>query len=204
MKKILIATALLLAPAFACSDANDYTPRDGDIIFQMSQSSQSRAIQVVTGSPYSHMGIVHIRDGAPFVFEAVGPVKETPLDTWVTFGARNHFVVKRLRNADVVLDPKALQAMLVSGRVFAGLPYDLKFEWSDERIYCSELVWKIYHRALGVRLTEFETVSDFDLDDPEVRAVVENRWPQGLPEDQRVVSPAAIFSSEHLVTVFKN
>src|SRR5437867_163185 len=27
-------------------------------------------------------------------------------------------------------------------------PYDLTFEWSDDKIYCSELVWKVYERAL--------------------------------------------------------
>ena len=38
------------------------------------------------------------------------------------------------------------------GESFRGRPYDLTFEWSDERIYCSELVWKIYERALGIEI----------------------------------------------------
>jgi uncharacterized protein YycO len=204
MKRLSIFLTIFFATTAACGDADDYTPQNGDIIFHVSRSEQSPAIQVVTGSPYSHMGIVHIRDGNPFVFEAVGPVKQTPLGKWISFGVRNHFVVKRLRNADVVINSEALRAMLDAGRDFVGLPYDLRFEWSDDRIYCSELVWKIYHRGLGIRLTEFETVSDFDLGAPEVRTVVESRWPEGLPTNQRVVSPAAIFASEHLVTVFEN
>ncbi|MEE4270028.1 MAG: YiiX family permuted papain-like enzyme [Thermoanaerobaculales bacterium] len=204
MKKVLIAITLLLSPTTACSDLGDYEPRDGDIVFQVSRSDQSRAIEIVTGSRYSHMGIVYLEDGQARVFEAVGPVISTPFEDWVDRGVGGHVVVKRLAAADGLLDAEALQRMAAAGRELAGLPYDFRFEWSDDRIYCSELVWKIYHRGLGVRLTGFETVSDFDLDDPEVRTIVDRRWPHGVPKKQRVVSPAAIFASSHLVTVFEN
>ena len=40
------------------------------------------------------------------------------------------------------------------GRQLEGKHYDFWFEWSDERIYCSELVWKIYRRGLGIELGE--------------------------------------------------
>jgi len=49
MKRLLIATALLFVPTAACSDLDDYEPHSGDIIFQVSRSHQSRAIQIVTG-----------------------------------------------------------------------------------------------------------------------------------------------------------
>ncbi|VTR45020.1 Orthopoxvirus protein of uncharacterised function (DUF830) [Serratia fonticola] len=44
--------------------------QDGDIIFHTSRSAQSLAIQQATGSRYSHMGIIVLRDGKPYVFEA--------------------------------------------------------------------------------------------------------------------------------------
>ena len=47
-------------------------------------------------------------------------------------------------------------------RQFEGKPYDLYFEWSDERIYCSELVWKMY-AALGVKLGTLQKLREFDL-----------------------------------------
>ena len=85
-----------------------HTPavRDGDLIFQTSRSSQSLAIQRATGSPYSHMGLIFIRDGQPYVFEAIATVRLTPLDRWIARGEGHHFVLKRLRNAETVLDPE--------------------------------------------------------------------------------------------------
>jgi hypothetical protein len=33
--------------------------------------------------------------------------------------------------------------MKATGEGFLGKDYDLTFGWSDERLYCSELVWKV-------------------------------------------------------------
>ena len=66
-----------------CTTGGDYDAHDGDIVFHTSRSAQSQAIQLATKSPYSHMGIVYLRDGKPFVLEAVQPVKLTPLDEWI-------------------------------------------------------------------------------------------------------------------------
>ncbi len=57
MRFILIF--ILLFSCFIC-EAN-YQPKDGDIIFQSSQSSQSKAVEQATNSPYSHMGIIFIK-----------------------------------------------------------------------------------------------------------------------------------------------
>ena len=54
--------------------------KNGDLIFQTSLSSQSQAIQLATNSKYSHCGIVYIENGQFYVFEAIQPVKTTPLD----------------------------------------------------------------------------------------------------------------------------
>ena len=53
--------------------------RDGDIIFQTTPSKQSQAIQIVTHSPYSHVGIIFMREGKPYVYEAISKVQYTPL-----------------------------------------------------------------------------------------------------------------------------
>jgi hypothetical protein len=202
-----VRSMLVLAAcgAFAgCSGDYTYEARNGDIVFQTSRSAQSLAIQLATESPYSHMGIVYLRDGAPFVFEAVQPVKLTPLESWIDRGERGHFVVKRLRDADTVLTASTLQSMRVAGEALTGKDYDLFFEWSDERIYCSELVWKIFERGAGIRLGELETMADFDLSHPTIQAKVKERFGERVPLDEVVVSPAAIFSADNLVTVYEN
>ena len=80
--------------------------REGDVIFQISRSEQSRAIQLATGSEYSHMGIIYVSDGEYYVYEAIQPVRLTPLANWVKRGEDGHYVVKRLKDADKLLVTK--------------------------------------------------------------------------------------------------
>ena len=188
---------------FCCSYScgTGYVPRNGDIIFHTSRSAQSEAIQKATNSPYSHMGIVYVREGRALVFEAVEPVKSTPLNEWIARGVGGKYVVKRLRNADRLLTTDALARMREVGEAFQGQPYDLYFEWTDDRTYCSELVWKVFQRGLGIELGDLQCMSEFDLTDPLVRTKVEERWGGDPPPDEIVISPESIFRSDLLVTV---
>jgi hypothetical protein len=195
---------LLSVASIACGSPNDYAPRDGDIVFQVSRSEQSRAIQRATGSRYSHMGIVYLEDGRPYVFEAIEPVRSTPLNEWVARGEGGHFVVKRLRSANSDLTRETLRRMREVGKRFRGRHYDVSFEWSDERMYCSELVWKIYDRAAGVKLAPLQHFGDFRLDDPVVRSKIQARFGDGLPVNEEVISPGAVFESVVLETVYSN
>lgn len=195
--------ALLLAFWVAPASAGQGVPavKDGDLIFQTSKSSQSLAIQRATGSPYSHMGLIFHRDGKPYVFEAVATVRFTPLDQWIARGAGQHYIVKRLRDADKVLAPAAVARLKAASKQFEGRPYDLAFDWSDSRIYCSELVWKAYDRALGIRIGGLQKVRDFNLTDPAVKAKMHERYGHNVPLDEPVISPVAMFKSDRLVTV---
>ncbi|MBN1255892.1 MAG: YiiX family permuted papain-like enzyme [Deltaproteobacteria bacterium] len=202
MKKIFIALLVLLG-LLSCRPASEYQPQNGDIIFHASQSSQSLAIQKATKSQYSHMGIIFLQNGTPFVFEAVGPVKFTPLRDWVARGNGKHYVVKRLANAQEVITKEAANRMVEVGELFEGKPYDLYFEWSDNRVYCSELVWKIYKQALNLEIGELQTMAEFDLTDPLVQKKIRERFGDSVPKDEKVISPAAIFASNLLIEVHK-
>ena len=195
---------LLTAIAFVgfCScDRSTPELRDGDVIFQTSLSAQSLAIQQATGSKYSHCGIIFRSGDNYLVFEAVQPVKTTPLDEWIARGKGGKFVVKRLKNADEILTPQTLEEMKRIGGTFRGKNYDLAFEWSDDKIYCSELIWKIYERGAGVELGELEKLGDFDLTGEAVRAKMKERYAGAVPLNETVISPAAIFNSELLTTI---
>ena len=173
---------------------------DGDIIFHESRSAQSRAIQLATKSRYSHMGILY-RDGDRwFVYEAVQPVKLTPLDEWIRRGKDGHFVVKRLRDP---LAAATLRRMKAIGERYRGRGYDLYFEWSDERIYCSELVWKIYKQGAGIELGRLQKLREFDLSHPAVRAKMRERYGNRVPANEPVISPAAMFNAKELVEVVR-
>ena len=85
-----------------------------------------------------------------------------------------------------------------------GHKYDLYFGWSDDRIYCSELIWKVYERGLSRRLGQLQHLRDFDLSNPAVQAKLRERYGNRLPLDETVISPASIFNSPELVTVLSN
>lgn len=178
--------------------------KNGDLIFQTSLSGQSKAIQLATGSKYSHCGIIYIENGQYFVFEAIQPVKTTPLDKWIARGENGHYVIKRLENADMVLTAETLEKMKLEGEKFIGKNYDLTFEWSDDKIYCSELIWKIYQRATGIEIGKLEKLSDFDLSNEIVKKKMIERYGDNIPMDEIVISPVAIYDSELLITIKEN
>ncbi|GAB3838955.1 YiiX family permuted papain-like enzyme [Hymenobacter jeollabukensis] len=174
---------------------------EGDLIFHTSQSAQSRAIQLATHSPYSHCGLLLRQGGEWQVLEAVQPVRLTPLEEWIPRGQGGHFVVKRLRDADQVLTPATLRHLLRAGQQYRGKDYDLYFGWSDERIYCSELLWKVYHEATGRQIGRLQKLREFDLSHPAVQAKLRERYGDKLPLDEPVISPVRMFDSPELVTV---
>jgi hypothetical protein len=193
----------LLAILFI-SGCDSYVPENGDIIFHTSTSNQSKAVQAATRSPYSHMGIVYVNGGKPFVYEAAGTVKLTALSEWIRRGKNQEYVVKRLKNAGRLLTGDALKKMKSAGKIYEGKPYDLYFEWNDERIYCSELVWKIYKNALGLEIGNLESLKDFDLSSPEVIRKLKERYGEHIPLNETVISPVSMFNSALLKTVFRN
>ncbi|MDR2925398.1 MAG: YiiX family permuted papain-like enzyme [Azoarcus sp.] len=174
---------------------------EGDIIFQTSRSAQSQAIQQATNSRYSHMGIILFRQGKPHVFEASAKVKYTPLDEWIARGTEGRFVVKRLKTAQQTLTPDALEKLRKTADTFAGRAYDLTFEWTDKRIYCSELVWKIYDRALRIRIGTLQKISEFNLDAPAVKQKLQERYGNEIPLEETVISPQAMFESPLLSVI---
>jgi uncharacterized protein YycO len=201
---IMRFTVILALAFFAHSASAEISPlHDGDVVFQTSRSSQSIAVQNATGSRYSHMGIVFIRKGKPFVYEAASEVQYTPLDVWVARGIGGHVVAKRLQNASAILNPAGVERLRQAARGFEGKPYDLTFEWSDDRIYCSELVWKIYQRALGVELGALQKIKEFNLKDPAVQQKMKERYGAHVPLEEPAISPVSMFGSSRLVTVLE-
>lgn len=195
MMRAIILTSMFLAAGRAQSGE---TLRDGDIIFHASRSAQSIAIQRATHSRYSHVGIVFLRGGKPFVFEAIASVRYTPLKTWRARGAGETYVVKRVKRG---LSSGEVGKLRAAAKKFDGRPYDLYFEWSDERIYCSELVWKMYSRALGMEIGKRQHLREFDLKDPVVNAKLRERYGARIPLDEPVISPAALYDSPLLTTI---
>ena len=148
------------------------------------------------------MGLVHIEHGKAFVYEAVGPVKLTPADEWIARGEGKHYTLMRLKDADARLTPDALRKM-GKGRpaVLVGDRTTSASDGPTERLYCSELVWKIYKEGIGVELGSLQRLGDFDLTNPLVQAKLRERYGARVPLEEPVISPGAIAASALLETV---
>lgn len=177
------------------------TLMEGDILFQISTSGQGKAIQLATNSPYSHCGILFRENNEWMVFEGVQPVKKTALNEWIAQGVKQHVVVKRLKNAQAVLTPQVKNHMKATATKFIGKNYDLTFTWNDDRMYCSELVYKIYERGAGIEVGKLQKLREFDLSNPVVKAKLVERYGTKIPLDEPVISPGAIFTDTNLVEI---
>lgn len=191
---LLVFSLLIATPVFA------WEPQTGDIIFQTSLSSQSQAIQLATHSGYSHTGMIVIREKKAYVFEAVGPVVYTPLQKWIKHGKDGKYIVRRV---DGGLSAQQQQKLAHTAKQYLGKPYDLAFSWSDERQYCSEVVWKVYDHALGMKMGKLQKLKDFDLSHPAVQAKMKERYGKNIPLNETVISPQALFDAPQLATVGK-
>ena len=196
MKNLLYLLSTFLV-SFSCAPEK---LQDGDIIFHTSKSFQSEMIQTLTKSELTHCGIINYRSGKPYVLEAVNPVKLTPLNQWISRGAAGKYKVVRLKER--ITDEKK-QLMFAYGKRQLGKSYDIKFEWSDRKMYCSEIVWKIY-KAAGYDLCTPKTFSDFDLSGRTVRNEIKKRYGATINLKEKVVSPEDLYNSNMVKTIFSN
>ena len=177
---------------------------EGDIIFQSSQSNQCKAVKLATHSEYSHVGMITFIKGKPYVLEAVEPVRTTELATWIAHGTGGHYTVMRLKNRDTEIEATEIPVAQALAKKMLGIHYDIYFNWGDDQLYCSELVWKIYKRGYGLELCPLRKMKEFDLTSPEVKAIMKQRYGNNPPLEEDVVAPSDLSNSALLYEVEKN
>ena len=102
MKKILLVAAIAIAVFFLGRGAYymisnlTYTPQQGDVIFHVSESSQSAAIKLGTWSRYSHCGLIIKKNGKLYVLEAENGVELTPIRQWLKRGKMQSISINRI------------------------------------------------------------------------------------------------------------
>lgn len=200
IRHLVFAMALLWA-GFGCLTQPDNRLQDGDILFQDFESPQSAAIKLATHSPWSHCGVVFYEGRRPMVWEAINPVKITPLKEWIARNDSSYYEVRRIRNRDTYLTKEVITRMKAEGRRHLGKPYDIYFEWTDENLYCSEFVWKLYKRAAGIEVGFRHPLIEYDLSHPAVKTIMADRYGDSIPVDEQMVSPEDIYQAEILTPV---
>jgi len=154
---------LLLAPAGGSSAAPGTGPAaevrvrtelaaDGDLAFRRGRSLVSRAVLAGDrGGDFSHVGVVVLRDGQPWVVHSVPPgdgdpggVKLEPLSAFLAPENASAAALYRLRGG---LPAAAREAIVrrVLGWAEQGVPFDGGLDLTtSEALYCTELVWRAY------------------------------------------------------------
>ena len=166
--------------------------KEGDVIFQTSQSQQSPLIQIATGSRISHCGIIVMKNGKPYVLETLKTLVVTPLDKFIARGEGGKYWLKRSKKENVKIEYGS----------YLGKPYDLAFKFDNDKFYCSELIYDIYKNQLGIELCEPKKVSDYlmiGIDKlPQIEMAMKKR---GITMEQYAVAPVDIFESDYLEDV---
>jgi hypothetical protein len=198
-----LALALCLAVACAnCSAGKPsavYEAKEGDIIFQSFPANPlTVTIEGVTRSRLSHCGIVH-KDGENWVvMEAIGPVQKTPLDSWIARGRDARYEVYRLRKKY----QKFVPAFMREAKKFMGRPYDIHYTFDDQKIYCSELVFKAYGLAAGENLGKIEALGDLQWrDHVDFIKQIEGG---DVPLERQMITPKSLAKAPQLHRVFTN
>mgnify|MGYP002519645734 FL=1 len=166
--------------------------REGDVIFQTSKSQQSPLIQIGTRSKITHCGIIVMRGGKPYVLETLKTLVLTPLDKFIARGEDGKYWIKRSSKENIK----------IKYAKYLGRPYDLAFKFDNGRFYCSELVYDIYQKQLGIQLAEPRQVKDYLIlftdRHPKLRRAMKRR---GISKEQYAIAPVDIFNSEYLESV---
>ena len=166
--------------------------REGDVIFQTSQSQQSPLIQIATRSKISHCGIIVMKNGKPYVHETLKTLVVTPLDKFIARGEDGKYWLKRSKKENIKIKYGS----------YLGKPYDLAFKFDNDKFYCSELIYDIYKNQLDIELCKPKRISEYLILGTDKLPQIENAMKKrGITKEQYAVAPVDIFESDYLETV---
>lgn len=174
----------------------EITFKDGDVIFQSLDNELNRRIAAITESPITHCGIIVVKEDQVWVLEASDYVVLTPIEEWIGRDAKHRFILSRPVN----MGSEAIAKVIAEGKSFMGRPYDYQFDWDDEYLYCSELVYKAYKRGAGVELCPFVALGSLNYQGHE--DYIKDLMKGSLPLDRKLITPVDLYRSESLEEVF--
>ena len=178
-----------------------YEPRAGDLVFQALDRGVDLvvAIEGVTKSDYSHVGVLLRRDGKWMVFEArSNGVKAMPFSEWKTLSRKGRWAAYRVK----ATHQRHLAEFLAALQPHAGKAYDFKYELSDDSLYCSELVYHAWRKATGQRMGQLARLGDLNW--KPYQPVIEKYNGGPVVLDRQIISPVALSRAEQLERVYNH
>ncbi len=187
---------IVLCVLFTCNLSSQTTTKfkNGDIIFIENPSGQGKAIQLATKSKFTHVGIIFIESNKTMVYHAVEPVSVNNVEEFIEMSSDGKYEVKRLKQAEL-LTTEVIKQMLKEAKSKLKIHYDLGFNWSDDELYCSEFVFKLYQHALGIEIGALRPLKEFDLSHPTVQSIMKKRYGKDIPYNEQMISPGDMYES---------
>ena len=177
--------------------------QNGDMILQTNTSGQGLAIQLATNSKYTHIGVLFKENNEWMVYEAVQPVQKVTLSEFILRGENSQYTILRLKNDSLVKLDHVTQKMKNYLLKQIDKDYDWVFNWSEEEMYCSELVYKAYLNV-GIKISDTKLLKDYKLSHPIVQAQLKERYGNNIPLNDTMVAPSDIAEDHRLKVVFDN
>ena len=145
MKSFILTLTASMMIANAEASTEEY--QVGDMIMQSDEFKSAAGIKILSGSKFNHVGIVVEKNGQLYVAEALGRVVYTDIDDYIERG-EDHVHIR----LDEDLSESDKTKISSAVRKYIGKRYDAALSWSDDRMYCSELVQKVYKDALDIEV----------------------------------------------------
>tara|TARA_Y100001934_G_scaffold170643_1_gene202565 strand:+ start:2206 stop:2790 length:585 start_codon:yes stop_codon:yes gene_type:complete len=176
-----------------------YQPREGDIVFQALplEDDLIQAIEGVTESTYSHVGVLLKRDTEWIVIEASRPgVIYTPFDEWKTKGRDGRWAAYRLK----ATYQDNITQFLGELQQHIGKPYDFKYELTEDKLYCSELIYHAWRSSTGEQMGELKKIGELNW--KPYREVIEKYNQASVPVERQVISPIELSKADQLEKIY--
>ncbi len=174
---------------------------EGDIIFIQSQTAQAKALTEATRSVWTHVGIiVKNKANAWAVAEAVGPLKVTPIADFIGRSKNKSYKILRFRHFDQKTMLKSLYITLPK----YNKPYDIYFEFNQDKIYCSELTYLVFKDVTGFDLGRIQKMKEMQLNGPYVQALIKKRFTdtgRHFDPEELIITPVSQLLDENLTLI---
>ncbi|HYF36389.1 MAG TPA: YiiX/YebB-like N1pC/P60 family cysteine hydrolase [Prosthecobacter sp.] len=211
---LLVCLAAAVMTAGCASSPAPQDLADGDIVMIRSHSYNANAIEAVTGSRFTHCGIIFKEGGRWRVYEGAGRKGHLPLEAWIKYESAKHephWKIYRLKDDAKLRQGSAVAALKHAAAKLHNTWYDHGFSWDypkgdEERVYCSELIWKAYKEALGIELCPLRKMSSYPMNG-EALAILnsefckESRGGQDYSPEELAVAPGDIVAGGLVVEV---
>lgn len=140
-------------------DSTNKLLRTGDLVVRRGDDMTSYMLSRlnINDKKYSHCGIVVIESGNPYVYHSIGgednpdeKLRKDSASIWFSPANNMEYAAYRYNFSDSIID-KVISSVeiLYKEQIMFDMDFDLK---TDERLYCSEMVYKSLLRSIGSSL----------------------------------------------------